>query len=52
MRQLGHLAVLGAALRVVLADVAHERSIGDRIDHGVGIAGVDMAAPQEVGRDD
>ena len=46
--ELGHLAVLGAALRVILADIAHQRGVGHRIDHGVGLAGIDVAPPQEI----
>src|SRR5712671_3786785 len=48
LRQLSDLAVLGAALRVVLADVAHQRRVGNRIEHRVGLAGIDVAPPHEV----
>src|SRR5438874_3468663 len=41
-------AVAVLALRTVLADVPHKRSVGDRVEDGVLAAGVHVAPPQEV----
>ena len=43
-----HFAIAGAALRVILADIAHQRGIRHRIDHRIGLAGIDVAPPQKV----
>jgi hypothetical protein len=46
--QIHHAAVGAASLGAVLSDLLHQRGIGDRIEHGVAAAGVEVAAPQEV----
>ena len=48
VHQLADFAVLGAALGIIVADVAHQRSIGHGIDHGIALAGVDVAPPQKI----
>src|SRR3954471_1194417 len=52
MHELGDLAVFGAALGVILADVAHQCSVGNGIDDGIALAGVDVPAPDKVGHDE
>jgi hypothetical protein len=43
--ELDHFPVGCFALRAILADISQQRGVGDRVEHGVLLAGIDVASP-------